>query len=61
MRRNVKARWEAIKTYTRDHRDFAFFTAGATSVVLAEMMLLKRANVNKMVLKDADVVIVDEL
>jgi hypothetical protein len=39
-----KERREAIKDYVRRNRDFAFFFGGATSVVLAEIVLLKHLN-----------------
>jgi hypothetical protein len=55
----LKERKEAIKDYVKRNRDFAFFVAGATCTVLAEMVLLDHLNKPKKADKQ-DILVMDK-
>jgi hypothetical protein len=57
----LKERREAVKEYVRRNRDFAFYFAGAASVVLAEVVLLKHFNTKELTVQGDVIVNQDEL
>jgi hypothetical protein len=51
MKQKMIERKEAIKNYVKANRDFAFFCAGATSMVLGQMAVLRYIDTKRMVVE----------